>query len=256
MDTREANERRARLLLALVYPHLPLTVPTSFVDESWAMTGPALIARITGTLEAIVQLRTLRRTTDETILGRSLYDHATTFAWLAADPSPDRQRRFAKSDADARLKIDDECRALGQPILVPEMRAYFEHQQANLEKRMPNLRQRAQQADRDWDGTIPLGLGSPLNTYEGLYASLYRHHSAYEHPSAQGLLAVADDLPNDQTLVGLEKETDSDTMGLVNALYTYSLLIAGQTLGWPDADDVDNSWSDEALLRLGGTLLS
>jgi len=245
MDDREVDEERAARLTSLVHPHLPITIPTPSLKESWAMLGPALVARMTGTLEAIIQLRPLRRAADEIILTRSLFDHTVTFAWLAGDSGHDRLHRFARTDAVERLKIDNHCRTLGVEALNPEMRDWFETNKAGLDDDMPPIDQRARQADRDWMGNLPgLGEGSPLNCFEGLYAMLYRHHSGYEHPSALGMLSVAEDLPSDETRISLEETADPDALGLTCALYSYGLYIAGQTIGWPDAADVAGVWGD------------
>jgi hypothetical protein len=243
---RDPDETRALQLIDLVYPHLPVELATGSVDDSWPLTGHALLARLTGTLEAILQLRPLGRVADAIILARSLLDHAVTFAWLAAEPGPERQRRFARSDAVQRLKLDNDCRALGVPILEPEMRAWHEANRAKLPRNMPNLAERAKQADEYWTGKVPgLHTEERLHSYRGFYALMYRHNSGYEHPSALGLLAVAEDLPGDRTRVGLEeaREGDPDPLGLANALYSYSLFIASETIGWPAAADVRAVWN-------------
>lgn len=241
------EHERAMRLASLGRPHFPITIETESVDESWSLSGPALIARLTGTVEAIVQLRELGRIADEMILARSLFDYATTFAWLAADTGPDRQRRFARSDACARLKMDDDCRKLGEPVLTPEMRAWEEANRDGLEKNMPDLAQRSEQVDRDWGGKHPLMDEELFPTYRRLYAMMYRHHSGYEHPSALGLNVVAEDQADGTTRIELEQAADDmgdQLMGLVTLLYARSLFIASQTLGWPAEDDVVSEVTD------------
>lgn len=235
------QHERASALAALVHPYFPMSVEAGSVDESWLLSGPALIARLTGTLEAIVQLRPLGRIADEIILSRSLFDHAATFAWLAADSGPDRQRRFARSDACARLKMDDDCQKLGVSLLTPELRAWEEANRDGLEKNMPDLAQRSVQVDKDWGGRHPLMDQKLFPTYRHLYAKMYRHHSGHEHPSALGLNVVAEDQPDGTTRVDLERVLDDSAdalMGLVNLLYVRSLYIASQTLGWPDEEAI------------------
>ena len=133
---------------------------------------------MTGTLEAILQLRPLRRYADGVALSRALFEHAVTFAWLAAGTGAERQRQFAKSDAVARLRIDNDCRALGHPVLTPEMRAWHEATRDSLEREMPSLVKRAEQADEAWAGKISgLHTGAPLQSFRGFYALMYRNHS-------------------------------------------------------------------------------
>jgi hypothetical protein len=211
------------------------------------LTAYGLIARMTGTLEAILQLRPLTRYADATVLARSLFEHAVTFAWLAAGEGPERQRQFAKSDSVARLRIDDDCRALGYPVLEPDRRSWHEENRAGLDREMPGLLQRAEQADRAWDGKVPgLHTGAPLQSYRGFYALMYRNHSGYAHPSGLGLLAVAEGLPGRGTRVDLEAadDDDPDPLRLATAIYTYSLLIAAQTIGWPHEPDLRAIWDE------------
>lgn len=142
----EQAEQRGRALIELVRPHLPITLPPLNIAKSWALVGPGLIARMVGTLEAVFALRPLDRVADPMILGRSLYDHAVTFAWLAADPGEERLERFQKADLCRRLQVDDDCRKLTYEgiaieIMPPEARANFERQLAELRqvKNLPDL---------------------------------------------------------------------------------------------------------------------
>src|SRR5512132_4502770 len=70
--------------------------PCSRPVDAWPLVGPALIARATGSLEAILALVPLRREADADTLLRSLYRHVTTFAWLAGEPGEERMRRWSE----------------------------------------------------------------------------------------------------------------------------------------------------------------
>jgi thioredoxin reductase len=65
-------------LTALVRPYLPVDVLVHGPAGAWPLVGPALIARATGSLEAILALVPLRREADADTLLRSLYEHVTT----------------------------------------------------------------------------------------------------------------------------------------------------------------------------------
>lgn len=236
------NERHGRTLIGLVRPHLPLEVFVTGPADAWRLVGPALLARQIGSLEALFALRPLNRQADGFVLLRTLYEHAVTFAWFAADPGAERHGRFLKSDAVARLDADDDIAKLGLPMLGADERAKYEAQRDTLPKQMPDLLQRAEAADAYWaDRVGPLENSRSTHSYRGLYASAYRHHSAIAHPSLMGLNLVVVDRPGGTLRVQLE-ERDREMngpFGLAVILFAFSLYIAGQTLGWPEEASVD-----------------
>lgn len=244
MDYREREEiaeRRGRNLIELLSPHLPLEVRVEGPADAWQLVGPGLLARQVGSLEALLALRPLDRQADAFVLLRTLYEHAVTFAWFAADPGEDRHRRFLKSDTVARLDADDDARKVGVPLLDSENRAKYEAQRSRLPKQMPDLLQRAEVADAHWVGKVPtLKDSSETHSYRGLYAIAYRHHSAIAHPTLMGLNFVTVDLHGGDLRVQLE-ERDPEMhgpFGLGAILLAFSLYIAGQTLSWPAAAEV------------------
>lgn len=235
-------EDRSRKLIGLVHAHLPSEVRVAGAADAWQLVGPGLLARQVGSLEALLALRPLDRQADAFVLLRTLYEHAVTFAWFAADPGEDRHRRFLKSDTVARLDADDDARKVGVPLLDAESRAKYEGQRGRLPKQMPDLLQRAEAADAHWVGKVPaLKDSSETHSYRGLYAIAYRHHSAIAHPTLMGLNFVTVDLPGGPLRVQLE-ERDPEMhgpFGLGAILLAFSLLISGRTLGWPDAAAVE-----------------
>jgi hypothetical protein len=236
-EREDAAERRARALVDLVRPRLPVEVRVGGAADAWPLVGPGLIARQVGAVEAIFAIRPLEREADAIVMLRSLYDHSVTFAWLAADPGVDRHRCFLKSDSSARLKADDDCRKVGVPILLDEKRAEYQRQVDELPAVMPPLLDRAVDADEHWTGRIAgLRGADTTHSYRGLYAIAYRRHSAYDHASVMGLNAVTVDLPRGGQRVQLEeRESESyGVFGLTTILFAFTLFIGAQTLGWPD----------------------
>jgi hypothetical protein len=128
---------RGRALTALVRPYLPVDVLVDGPADAWPLVGPALIARATGSLEAILALVPLGREADADTLLRSLYEHVTTFAWLAGEPGEERMRRWLKSDCEARLRADEDCRKVGVKILDDDRRKEFEETAAARPKACP-----------------------------------------------------------------------------------------------------------------------
>lgn len=230
-------EQRGRNLIALVEAHLPVEVGPVGPANAWQLVGPSLIARQVGSLTALLALRSFGGEADPLVLLRTLYEHAVTFAWLAADPGEDRHQRFLKSDAVFRLGMDDDARKVGVELLDDLQRAEFRRQVEELPKEMPDLLRRAEAADGHWVGRIP-ALEDSLSTrsYRGLYAIAYRRHSAIAHPSLMGINTVTVDLPDGRRRVQLERR-DPDMhgpFGLGSILFGFSLFISSSALGWPE----------------------
>ena len=236
----ELAEARGRKLIALVDEHLPLEVGPLALADLWQLVGPALIVRQADSLEALLDLRG-RSEADAFVVLRSLYDHAVSFAWLAAAPGEERLGRFVRSDALSRLAMDDDAREVEVEVLESAARARFEAQAAELPRSMPTLLQRAEGADAHWAGRVPsLEDSSTTRSYRGLYAVAYRRQSAIAHASLMGLNSVVIDLPEGRRRVrrgGRDPEMQGP-FGLGVILLAFTLFISAQTLGCPDAGAV------------------
>ena len=241
-EREEIAERRARNLIELLSPQLPLEVTVEGPADAWALVGPCLLARQIGALEAIFALRPLDREADALILLRSLYEHAVTFAWLAVEPGAERQRMLLKSDLISRLELDKDMREIGQPPLDDEVRERFERERDGLPERLPKLHELAEEADRHWGGTLPGWADSPESSYRGLYAIAYRRQSMIAHPSLMGLNGVYVDLDDGAKRVQIEQRDPEmhGPFGLGVILLAFSVYIAAETLDWPiPADAVE-----------------
>ena len=100
-DDVEAHERACRSLIELGHAAFPVIGPAD--RAVIGVYGAALVARIVGTIEAMLTLGPLGRDADLKILVRSAFEHSVTFAWIAAD----QERRFArwqKEDAERRIE--------------------------------------------------------------------------------------------------------------------------------------------------------
>jgi hypothetical protein len=106
---------------------------------------------------------------------------------------------------------------------------------------MPDLIDRAEQADLHWAGTIE-GLAGPTSasSYRGFCALAYRGESAIAHATMMGLNPVYVDLPDGSKRVQLE-ERDPDMhgpFGRAALLFGITLLVAAEVLEWPVPDAV------------------
>ena len=166
---------------------------------------------------------------------------------IAAEDSADRVRRFQKTDAIRRLEIEKDAQRLGESFLSPEVKQDLEAQVETLPSGMPDLKQRADQADGYWVGKIP-GLGqNPASTYLGLYAFAYRNHSTLEHASRMGLNAVIDDAGKGRKLVHLEvlDLRKHGPLGQASILLGLSLLVLSARFGWPEQQLVLDAFEAE-----------
>ena len=233
---------RGRALTALVRPYLPLDVLVHGPADAWPLVGPALIARATGGLEAILALVPLGREADADTLLRSLYEHVTTFAWLAAEPGEERMRRWLKSDCEVRLRTDDDCRKVGVKVLDEDRRKDLEDTVAALPKGMPVLLDRAQAADAHWASRITgLRDSTTPTSFRGLYAAAYRRFSAIAHPTNLGLNPVTVDLDGPHARVQLEERPPDmeGPFGLATIVYALGLYVAAETIAWPTKFEID-----------------
>ncbi len=240
-------QRRAERLVGLVLPHLPAEVEARTHRDAWHWVAPALVARAAGSLEAIMALRPLGREADPIILLRSLYEHVTTFAWLAAEPDADRMGRWLKSDRAMRIKIDDDCRRLNLPLLDDETRADFERIIASIPNAMPDLLLRAEAADAHWVGQLPgFAVSSEIpQSFRGLYGIAYRRFSAVAHPSDMGLNFVATPIGGRRQRVGLETQHPEThgPFGLAAVVFGVGLFVASTSLGWPLRGDIEDAFA-------------
>lgn len=103
MDPDRKIEARGWELIGLVSAKLPRESEVTGDADAWPMIAAALTSRITGTMRSILRLLPDGVETDAGILLRTLYDHAVTLAWLAADPAPlayaAGERMISRSDS-------------------------------------------------------------------------------------------------------------------------------------------------------------
>ncbi len=239
-DRDERIQNRGRELVELVIQRLPQEVEITGDDDFWPAVSLGLLSRMAGTLQSILDLQLRWHAADATTLGRSLYEHAVHFAWLAADPSAARLQEWRKYDLQQRLKADTDMARFGQHVYSDEQRAYVVGQVASLVGKSLILEQLAIAADDAWLPRIPGLVAGATQSFAGLYASLYRHSSGTAHPTVLGLNRVTDDLSPTRRRIRIER-TDSGTgpYGMATVVFGAALHVAAQTIGWPSADEID-----------------
>lgn len=236
----ESVQRRGRALIELVAQQLPQEFSVPSIWDGWPAVGVGLLARMATTLRSMLDLQKSGLEADGSILGRSLYEHAVYFAWLAADPKA-HLVEWRRADITQRLKLDDDMRRHGDSAYTPENRAKAE---ADLELLGGPLRLHSEQlaiaADKHWTGTIPGLRGHDrLHSFSGLYASLFRDYSSTAHPSELGLSRVWDGTPG-HVRIRLERPdpTRLGPYGMANILFALTLFVSNRAIGWPAQEAV------------------
>lgn len=230
---------RAAALIALVHGHLE-SDPAG-PDGPWPLVGRGLLVHATSTLKSMVfRLRPEGAHNDSARLLRSLYDHVTTFAWLAADPVR-RLPLWRKEDLEERLKIDREIVAAGEVMLPDDARAQMGRDLATIEGNAPDLASKAIAADRFWVARVDAMRGDGLRSLRGFYTVFFRQHSGLVHATMRGLNHVTVELDPSRVRVVMEDPLSDGRgpYGPATVVYGIGLLIAAQSLGWPDTDQIE-----------------
>jgi hypothetical protein len=231
--------QRAAALAELVERRLPLEADSNGIATAWPLAGPGLLALATASLKSIFLLRPHQAHNDSSRLLRSLYDHVVTFAWLAVDP-PARLGPWRKNDLEERLKMAREFDASDTELLPRLARAQMERDIANTEGSVPGLADMALNADKHWLPRIPDLDGTGFKSFRGLYTVLFREHSGLVHATMRGLNHVTVDLDPPRKRLVLQAPLDGSRgpYGMATVIHTLGLLVASQSLGWPEADEV------------------
>ncbi len=179
---------RGRELRRLTEGFLPRTVASTGAHEDWPLAGWAMLARACGTLDSVVALIGNRRATDAGVLTRSLFEQAVTFAWIAIQPE-ENALAWVRWDRAERMKAHNDLVQRREPgLLAPQTVEDFKAVIASGEL-MPNLPQRAEEADAHWAPTIA-AVRSRRTSFRGMYSVLYRTDSQATHAAVASIEPV------------------------------------------------------------------
>jgi Family of unknown function (DUF5677) len=251
------KKARARALAALVDARLPADFDVHGDEDAWSWVATGLLARLAGTMLSLVGLEPSGRVTDLAVLVRGLFEHVVHLAWLGGDPCRERLEAWRKHDLSERLKADRDASDHGVPILTAEERAEMERERDALTGGPLKLIDLAVAADERWLGVLP-GFDVPDDrdedaadesddenqdgqSFRKLYAIVYRHTSAFAHPTWRGLHRVTLDTGLTARRVAMEQADPTypfDPVGLGTVIFATGLLVAGEALGWPAREHV------------------
>jgi hypothetical protein len=238
-------------LVALVDAHMPQAWHAEGDHESWTVAGPALIARAARTASAIFVLRQSGHDSDAAVLLRTLYEYVVTFAWLAADPSPERLLAWVAADYRYRLAAFEEYRSLDVAGLFNQAAVdrFSRRVRVAADRKLsyPNLLQRAQQADERWTQLVNLHAGDGKKYgFTGMYSPIYRMTSGSAHPTPAGIeqFVWTTTIPSVVAVAHERPSSTESTFTISAPVLATGLLVASAALGWPDATLLEAAYFD------------
>ncbi|HEX6457276.1 MAG TPA: DUF5677 domain-containing protein [Thermoleophilaceae bacterium] len=230
-----AARKQARALGELTRRFLPATVESGNRHGDWPVTGYAMIARASGTLESVMSLFPRRRNADAAVLARALYEEVVTFAWVAIDPE-ENARAWVRWDRRQRLKADNDVRSVGaEPLLYEDTREDFKRQLAAGDAMPDSLARRAEHADQHWAQQLDAIEPDPASprSFRGMYRYVYRAQSQFAHAAPHSIESFVHNSPQPGHQDVILSEGDPSTpmaFTLSPALYALALQVAEPTL--------------------------
>jgi Family of unknown function (DUF5677) len=215
---------------ALIEDRLPLHFDPG---EQWPLIGHAFLARAGTLLESLTILVEHGQSIDAQILLRVLYEHVTTFCWIATDP--EKHVKAWKKWSDGRRKArHNHASDFGIEVLTS----------AELAKigEPPGLPQLAREVDLFWpnhsEAFVPLTVEGPnkILTFSGIYVAVYRKGSNFVHADVAAVdRFLSSSLKGSGTAHATEMHVESpDYPALGLALVGLLLIAFAYHFAWPD----------------------
>lgn len=227
---REATDE----ITALIAERLPMMFDA---DDDWPPIAHGFLARAATLLEALTALVERGHEGEAQMLLRIVYEHVTTFCWLAIEPEPHvlRWREWANA---RQLKVHREAKRFGITVLTPAEIAEYEKAQPPIP-----LAQLAEQVDRYWSENSTAfrpyddTRADQLNvlTFSGFYTAVYRKTSNLIHADMASVDRFAS-MPIQQhiTIRPMEMHESNDYPAFAVAIVGFLLIVFGVRFGWPD----------------------
>jgi hypothetical protein len=228
---------RVHAINAEIVSALPSEVATSGNHDDWPLLGWALLLVAGRTASDVHALAASDSAGSASTLARRLYEAVATFVWVAMDPR-DHAARWLRSDRAQRIKMDDDlCEQGLLPLLIPEVREAFEHVVASG-KQMPDVAQRAEQADKYWSQrtTLLTEAATSERSLRFMYRVIYRGFSSPAHVAVAAVKPHVTVVSGRARLHLAENEPTSPNMyTLTPILLGIAFTIADHSLGVPYA---------------------
>lgn len=215
-------------LASLLERRLPLRVESAGGEDDWNVVGPALLAASVRHLRAIQHLQ---HNFPSGVVGwqlvRSMYEYATTYAWIAGDPQ-ERGRLWLKADYQQRMKLADDLAAFGDSLLTDAQRERIGAYVAEVAASMSSVPDRATDVDDRWGNAlqeIDAHLPAEFRRFRALYPLIYRNGSRFTHPSTHGVNVFVSGRPRHLS-VGEEHPLERDLVVLATGILAIGLTVA------------------------------
>jgi Family of unknown function (DUF5677) len=224
-------------MTALVEERLPLQFEE---DNLWGPVAHGFLARGGTLLESLTLLVERGMEGEAQMLLRILFEHVTTFCWLAIDPEPhvEQWREWADS---RRLKVHEDAKRFGIKVLTPAEVEQFKSAKPPLP--LPQL---AQKVDEHWSEVStafrPYEPDDPnILTFSGFYTAVYRKASNLVHAdmvSVDRFMTMP--LPRQAAVHASETHSESnDYPAFSVALMGFLMIVFEHHFGWPARNVID-----------------
>jgi hypothetical protein len=246
MISDELGVTRARRMVALVHSYYPQAWYTAGPLDEWPLVASGLVRRATQSLAAVIALRPGGFYSDAAVLTRTIFEHVTAFAWIAACPD-ERVRPWLKNDLRQRVAAHRELVQVGDGgLIAPEVIAQFEAYIGAVQDDLPKTAQQAKAADEHWSRILD---GQPdwkaRGGFSGMYRVTYRHTSKFAHPTAIGLHPHLTEFGRGIVVVGDEiTDLDPSPFSFASSVLGMGLRVASIALGWPRLEQIDDIYGE------------
>jgi hypothetical protein len=170
------------------------------------------------------------------VLTRALFEQAVTFAWIAIDPG-ENALAWVRWDRAERKKAHNDLLQHGGPALLEaETLQDFDAVIASGPV-MPNLAQRAEEADAHWSTQIA-ATRNPSTSFRDMYSVIYRTDSQATHAAVSSVEPVVAParLREFQVLAVEQDPGERSPFTRAPLLYGLMLLVAEPALGIDGAE--------------------
>lgn len=231
-------------ITALIAERLPQMFSAGVSEgDQWPPIAHGFLARAGTLLETLTALVERGNGGEAQMLLRIIYEHVTTFCWLAIDPEPHvlRWRDWANA---RQLKVHNDAKRFGVKVLTDAEVA--EYESAELP---PGVAQLAEEVDRYWSEHSTAfrpydesGDDPPsILTFRGFYTAVYRKTSNLVHADmASPDRFASKPLAGHVTIdISEQRSENNDYPALSAAMLGFLLVVFGVRFNWPDRSVVD-----------------
>lgn len=231
---REATDAMRRL----IDHRLPLQFER---DEFWGPVAHGFLARGGTLLDSLALLAEHDQPGEAVILLRVLFEHVTTFCWLAIDPKS-HLTMWTEWTNSRRLKLHNEAKRFGVEVLTPK-----EAEESRSAKPPVPLPQLAREVDEYWSQASPafrpFDAESPhILSFTGFYTAVYRTGSNLVHADLLSVDRFATMPLHRQATIHPQEAKPSernDDPAMAVPFMGFLMIAFGHRFSWPTRAEVD-----------------